>query len=128
MKLAILDGGFQPDMDTPPGWQAVSNIPFRDAIGTKSLGFCPDTCDWHGTNVVSAATAATGTGATIEVISPQPRWPFGALWRPGNTFDTETWCGLDGRPIRLNLQVVGAEGRTASDHIVLPTYPCPVVD
>jgi RNA polymerase sigma factor (sigma-70 family) len=71
---------------------------------------------------------ATGTGTTTEVITPIPLWPAGALWQPVDTFDTHTWCGLHGQPIRLELRAVDVEGRTGSDHIVLHSYPCPVVD
>lgn len=82
----------------------------------------------HAWSVTYPYDPATGAGGTTEVISPQPLRPFGARWRPADTFDTETWCGLHGRPIRLDLQVTDAAGRTGSDHIVLGTYPCPVVD
>jgi hypothetical protein len=82
----------------------------------------------HTWSVTYPYDPATGTGPTTEVISPQPLRPFGARWLPADTFDTETWCGLDGRLIRLNLEVVDAGGRRGSDHIVLRTYPCVVVD
>jgi hypothetical protein len=82
----------------------------------------------HTWSVTYPYDPATGTGAATEVIAPLPLRPFGARWLPAETFDTETWCGLDGRAIRLNLEVADAEGRTASDHIVLRTHPCPVVD
>ena len=82
----------------------------------------------HAWSVTYPYDPVSGAGGTTEAISPLPLRPFGALWRPADTFDTETWCGLDGRPIRLELQVTDAAGRTASDHVVLHTYPCPVVD
>jgi serine protease len=59
IKLAVLDMGFQPDADWPAGHQAISNVPFTDAIGTENLLSCSggSDCPWHGTEVVSAAMA-----------------------------------------------------------------------
>jgi serine protease len=59
VKLAVLDMGFQPDVDWPSGYQAISNVPFNDAIGTENLLSCSggSDCPWHGTEVVSAAMA-----------------------------------------------------------------------
>jgi serine protease len=59
IKLAVLDMGFQPDADWPVGHQAISNVPFKDAIGTENLLSCSggSECPWHGTEVVSAAMA-----------------------------------------------------------------------
>lgn len=57
VKLAVLDMGFQPDTDWPSGFQAISNVPFTDAIGTENILDCGGPCPWHGTQVVSAAMA-----------------------------------------------------------------------
>jgi serine protease len=59
IKLAVLDMGFQPDTDWPSGFQAISNVPFKDAIGTENILSCSggSDCPWHGTEVVSAAMA-----------------------------------------------------------------------
>jgi len=57
VKLAILDMGFSPDADTPSGWTAISNVPFKNPIGTANLLNCGGPCPWHGTNVMSAAMA-----------------------------------------------------------------------
>jgi hypothetical protein len=62
VEIAILDMGFQPDGDTPPGFTAVSNVPTVAPIGTKNLLGCGGPCDWHGTNVMSAAFALPGNG------------------------------------------------------------------
>lgn len=82
----------------------------------------------HTWSITYPYQPATGTGPTTEVISPVPRSPSGARWRPVDTFDTETWCGLEGRPIRLRLQVVDVRGRTGTDRIVLYPYRCIIVD
>lgn len=71
---------------------------------------------------------ATGTGPTTEVLAPVPLWPSGVRWRLVDTFDTETWCDLAGRPIRLQLQVVDVHGRTGTDQIVMYPYRCIEVD
>jgi hypothetical protein len=58
VKIGILDMGYQPDADFPPGWQAVSNIPFVNPVGSKNLIGCGGSdCPWHGTNVAHAAAA-----------------------------------------------------------------------
>jgi len=61
VKLAILDMGFEPDEDFAAGWLAISNVPFVDPVGTENLLFCKfldfGSCQWHGTNVASAAFA-----------------------------------------------------------------------
>jgi hypothetical protein len=64
VKLAVLDMGFQPDDDTPSGWDAISNVPLNDAIGTENLLSCSggSDCPWHGTNVMSAAMAVADNG------------------------------------------------------------------
>lgn len=57
VKIGILDMGFQPDADFPPGWFAISNVPLRSAIGTPNLLSCSggNDCPWHGTAVAHAA-------------------------------------------------------------------------
>ncbi len=59
IKLAVLDMGFKPDADWPVGFQAISNVPFKDALGTENILSCGggNSCPWHGTEVVSAAMA-----------------------------------------------------------------------
>lgn len=58
VRIAILDMGFVPDEDCPGGWTAISNVPFVDPIGTENfVGCASGPCDWHGTNVLSAAMA-----------------------------------------------------------------------
>lgn len=59
VKLAVLDMGFAVagNDDMPPGWLGISNVPFKDPIGTSNLLSCTGgaSCPWHGTNVVGAA-------------------------------------------------------------------------
>ena len=58
VTLAVLDGGFAPDRDFSDDWDALSNVPFKDAIGTENLMKCGGSdCPYHGTNVASAAMA-----------------------------------------------------------------------
>lgn len=61
VTIAILDMGFQPDADFPAGWQAISNVPALNPVGTENLLFCEflefGSCPWHGTSVSSAAFA-----------------------------------------------------------------------
>jgi subtilisin family serine protease len=54
VKIAILDGGFQPNQDFPSGTEAVSVVPPLDPIGTENL-FQPGK-KWHGTNVAVVAS------------------------------------------------------------------------
>lgn len=72
VKIAILDGGFEPRIGasgietlpndfTPNGfllpfWTAVNPLGF-DPIGSESLSDCGSPCPWHGTKVASAAMA-----------------------------------------------------------------------
>ena len=69
VRVAILDMGYSPDVngDFPEEWRAISNIPFRDPVGTPNIiptssGTVPT---WHGTTVLNAAvgTADNGRGA-----------------------------------------------------------------
>ncbi len=64
VRIALLDMGFQPDDDTPPGWIAISNVPLVSATGTENLLWCGggNDCPWHGQNVVSAAAALADNG------------------------------------------------------------------
>jgi len=63
VKIAILDGGFAPDDDFNPNYDAISNVPFKDAIGSENLMGCGGgECPWHGTNVASVAMAIPDNG------------------------------------------------------------------
>lgn len=63
VKLAILDMGFEPNADFPTGWQARSNVPLKNPIGTENLLSCGDSeCPWHGTNVAEAAAGVPENG------------------------------------------------------------------
>ena len=59
VKVAVLDMGFSVagNQDVPAGWTAISNVPFKDPVGTANLLGCSggSSCPWHGTNVVGAA-------------------------------------------------------------------------
>ncbi len=59
--VAVLDMGFvaEGNLDLAPGWTAISNVPFTDAIGTENLLSCSggNDCPYHGNQVVSAAMA-----------------------------------------------------------------------
>ncbi len=58
VKLAILDQGFQINGDTPDGWVALSNVPLSPPLGVPNfIGCGKSDCNWHGTNVLSAAMA-----------------------------------------------------------------------
>lgn len=62
--IAVLDTGFEPDEDFPAGWQAASNVPLVNPIGTENPFDCAggNPCPWHGTNVASAAFALPDNG------------------------------------------------------------------
>lgn len=64
VRIAVIDMGFQPNADTPPGWVAVSNVPFVDPIGSENPFDCSsgNPCPWHGINVVHAAMAVADNG------------------------------------------------------------------
>jgi hypothetical protein len=66
VKLAVLDMGFAPasNGDFPAGLQALSNVPFVNADGTRNLSACTagSPCPWHGTGVVNAAMAVPDNG------------------------------------------------------------------
>jgi hypothetical protein len=66
VKVAILDMGFSVtgNQDLPPGWVAVSNVPFVNPVGTANLLSCSggSPCPWHGTQVLSAAMALPDNG------------------------------------------------------------------
>jgi len=77
IPIAILDQGFEINGDTPDGWTATSNIPFRDALNQPNLFNCSggNECNWHGTNVLSAAMAVPddqfgGAGPAGQVGEP----------------------------------------------------------
>jgi hypothetical protein len=55
VDMAIIDGGFQPNADFPPGTTALSVYPGLDPIGTPNA-FQPSK-PWHGTNVAEIAAA-----------------------------------------------------------------------
>jgi subtilisin family serine protease len=66
VKVAILDMGFsvEGNLDVPPGWQAYSNVPLVNPIGTENLLSCSggSDCPYHGTQVMSAAMAVPDNG------------------------------------------------------------------
>ncbi len=63
VKIAILDQGFQINDDTPAGWEAISNVPFQGALNEPNFIGCGGSdCNWHGTNVLSAAMAVPDDG------------------------------------------------------------------
>ena len=63
VKIAILDGGFAPDEDFNPNYDAISNVPSKDAIGSKNIMTCGGgDCPYHGTNVASVAMAIPDNG------------------------------------------------------------------
>lgn len=79
VKVAVLDMGFAVDgnLDVPAGWTAISNVPFKDPIGTSNLLSCTggNSCPWHGTNVVGAAMGVPdnsygGAGPAGPVAAP----------------------------------------------------------
>lgn len=57
VKIGILDMGFQPNNDFPASWTAISNVPFKNPIGSRNLLSCSGgaDCPWHGTAVAEAA-------------------------------------------------------------------------
>ena len=61
VKIGILDMGFAMtgNLDVPSGWEAYSNVPFTEPLGTQNLLGCSggSSCPYHGTNVLSAAMA-----------------------------------------------------------------------
>ncbi len=59
VKVAVLDQGFQTSPDWPSDWQAISNVPFVDAIGSSSW---ESDKPWHGTQVMSALAAVPDNG------------------------------------------------------------------
>ncbi len=65
VKVAILDMGFAltGNLDVPAGWEAYSNVPFTDAVGTANLGSCGDSaCPWHGTGSIDSAMGVPDNG------------------------------------------------------------------
>lgn len=76
VKIAILDMGFQINNDTPSGWEAFSNIPFFGPLNEPNLIGCGGSpCNWHGTNVLSAAMAVPddefgGAGPAGQIALP----------------------------------------------------------
>lgn len=64
VKLAVLDGGFEPDDDFSEDWEAISNVPFFEPTGRRNLMRCDAgwNCPWHGTQVASAAMALPDNG------------------------------------------------------------------
>jgi hypothetical protein len=57
VTIAVLDGGFEPNDDFPPGWQAFSVYPGKAPTGVAGLG-----TPWHGTAVVQAAAGVADNG------------------------------------------------------------------
>jgi hypothetical protein len=64
VRIGILDMGFAPDEDFPPGGVAISNVPGTAALGTRNLQSCSggSACPYHGTNVVGAAMGVPDNG------------------------------------------------------------------
>lgn len=53
IKIAVIDGGFQDNRDLPPGWEAISSVPFINPINKEGVD---SSKAWHGNSV--AVTAA----------------------------------------------------------------------
>ena len=67
--LAVLDMGFAPQTNGVSEFgqplEAISNVPFVDALGTANLSNCGGPCPWHGTNVANAAFATPDNGLGV---------------------------------------------------------------
>ncbi|GMV40979.1 MAG: hypothetical protein AMXMBFR64_26950 [Myxococcales bacterium] len=64
VKLAVLDGGFAPDADFPPDYQADSVIAWKSPTNSTNPTWCSGgaTCDYHGTSVMHTAAAQVDNG------------------------------------------------------------------